>query len=146
MVGRILRESGLPEAACTVEAVPHDRMPAELALADAGLCFGTQAGSERGGSPTKIGEYWACGLPVVATPNMGDVDAVVREERVGVIVERDTDDAYRKAAFRLAELLRDPETPARCRRAAERHYSLDTACRTQRELYRRVVRAEAAAP
>ena len=44
-VRRILNQSGLPESAWSMKQVPYDRMPAELVQADAGLCFGTQAGS-----------------------------------------------------------------------------------------------------
>jgi len=77
------------------------------------------------------------------TPNVGDVDAIVRDEGVGVIVADDSDAAYREAARRLGELLRDPEVKWRCRQAAERHYGLEQACRTQMELYQSLLRPSA---
>ena len=146
IVGRILRGSGLPDTSWSVEEMAYAGMPAALSEADAGLCFGTQGGSERGGSPTKIGEYWACGLPVVVTPNVGDVDAIVQDEGVGVIVEAASDEAYRSAARRLAKLLRDPTLRVRCRQAAEKHFALEPACRAQLGLYCRVLGLENAVP
>ncbi|HXF39137.1 MAG TPA: glycosyltransferase, partial [Blastocatellia bacterium] len=88
----------------------------------------------------KIGEYWAMGLPVVTTPNVSDTDEIIRRERVGVVVRENSDDAYRSAARELKALLEDEELAARCRRAAEDHYSLDRACDRQFDLYRDLTR------
>lgn len=143
LVAQILRSSGLAEESWSVEAKPYEAMPEELAPNDAGLFFLTQGRSEHGCSPTKIGEYWACGLPVVTTPNVSDTDAIIREEGVGVIVPEHSDEAYRQAARRLMTLLGEADLRERCRRAAERHYSLEAACRTQMELYSTLLRGEA---
>ena len=78
------------------------------------------------------------GLPVISTPNVSDSDEIIRGERVGVIVTDHSDESYRKAVSELILLLQDPETPARCRRAAETHYSLDPACSRQALLYNRL--------
>jgi glycosyltransferase involved in cell wall biosynthesis len=111
-------------------------MPGELAMHDAGIHFLAQGLSEHGGSPTKIGEYWAAGLPIVVTPNAGDSDEIVRRERVGVIVEEHSDEAYSRAAAELRSLLQDGDLANRCRRAAEAHYALGPACERQFSLYR----------
>jgi hypothetical protein len=78
------------------------------------------------------------GLPVIATPGLGDVDDIVRREGVGVVVREHDDEAYRASLEELQALLRDPELPNRCRAAAERHYGLDEACRRQLTVYRRL--------
>jgi glycosyltransferase involved in cell wall biosynthesis len=140
LVAELLGRGGLPQEAWSVDRLAHEAMPAELARHDAGLFFLTQGLSEHGCSPTKIGEYWACGLPVVTTPNVSDTDAIVRRERVGVVVGGHADADYRAAAAELEELLRDPELAARCRRAAQAHYALEPACQRQWALYRRLAR------
>lgn len=134
-VGRVLGASELPATAWSVDTVPHAAMPKELLQHDAGLFFLTQGLSEHGCSPTKVGEYWACGLPVITTPNVSDTDEIVRRERVGVIVPDHSPAGYRAAARELGFLLKDPDLPARCRRAAEAHYSLADACQRQVGLY-----------
>jgi glycosyltransferase involved in cell wall biosynthesis len=138
LVAETLARGGLPRDAWSLECLPHREMPEALGGQDAGLLFLARGLSEHGGSPTKVGEYWACGLPVVATANVSDVDAIVRAEGVGVIVEEDTDPAFERAAEALRALLADPELPARCRRAAEVHYGLEPAVRRQADLYRQL--------
>lgn len=134
-VASMLGRGGLSGDSWSTEAVPYSAMPAMLADQDAGLMFLSQGLSEHGCSPTKIGEYWAMGLPVVTTPNVSDTDEIIRTERVGVVVRENSDEAFRSAARELKSLLEDEELPARCRRAAERHYALAQACDRQFRLY-----------
>lgn len=136
LVSSMLRGSGLSDNEWSFDVVPHALMPKELAREHAGLFFLARGISEHGCSPTKIGEYWAAGLPVVTTPNVSDTDEIIRRERVGVIVEGHSDDDYRRAASELRSLLDDKELSLRCRRAAEEHYALQPACERQLELYR----------
>ena len=139
LVEDALVESGLPKESWSVDAVPHAAMPGELAQSDAGLFFLTQGLSEHGCSPTKIGEYWACGLPVVTTPNVSDTDEIVRRERVGVIVTEHSEAGYLDAISELRTLLKDPDIKTRCRRAAEAHYALEPGCQGQIALYGQVL-------
>lgn len=141
LVSQIMRESGLAGDRWEVKFVPHEEVPSELASCDAGLAFVQQGIAVHGCSLTKIGEYWAAGLPVVATANISDTDEIVRQHRVGVILRAQTDDDYRIAARELAALLRDPELRGRCRSAAEANYALEPACREQMTLYSRFVRS-----
>jgi glycosyltransferase involved in cell wall biosynthesis len=130
-----LASSELPDGAWSSKFVPYERLPDELAKHDAGFCFHSHSLSAAGGSSTKVGEYWAMGLPVISTPGLGDVDDIVRQERVGVVVQDHSDDAYRASLDELRTLLQDPQLAARCRAAAERHYGLDDACRRQFAIY-----------
>jgi len=135
LIASMLRQGGLRDDFWSVESVPYPAMPSKLADQDAGLFFLSQGLSEHGCSPTKIGEYWAMGLPVVTTPNVSDTDDIIRRERVGIIVAENSDDAFRRAARELKSLLEDSGLPARCRRAAEAHYALEPACERQVDLY-----------
>lgn len=139
LVRSMLAVGGLSAEHWSVESVPHAAMPEQLAQQHAGLFFLAQGLSEHGCSPTKIGEYWAMGLPVITTPNVSDTDEIIARRRVGVIVHEHTDAAYRHAGDQLLLLLNDPELPARCRQAAEAHYALEPACQRQMDLYDRVL-------
>src|SRR5260370_11025017 len=125
----------LTAASWTLRSLHHPEVPAELREHDAGLHFLREGLSASGGSPAKIGEYWACGLPAVVTPGIGDLDEIIGGERVGVIAEGTSPDAWRHTLGRLRGLLSDPDLRRRCRAAAVRHYSLDDAWRRQAALY-----------
>lgn len=138
LVESMLDISGLARDAWTLKELTHSSVPAELQRHDAGLFFLTEGLSEHGCSPTKIGEYWACGLPVVTTPNVSDTDAIVRNRRVGVVVRSRESGAFDRAADALLDLLGDKELQKRCREAAENVYSLESSCLRQMDLYRSV--------
>lgn len=146
LVRSMLTMGGLSAEHWSVGSVPHAAMPEQLAQQHAGLFFLAQGLSEHGCSPTKIGEYWAMGLPVITTPNVSDTDDIIRCRRVGVIVREHSDAEYRRAGEELRSLLNDPELPRRCRQAAEMHYALEPACQRQMDLYDRVLAGTMPAP
>ena len=141
LVESMLDASGLEREAWSLKELAHLDVPAEVQRHHAGLFFLTEGLSEHGCSPTKIGEYWACGLPVVTTPNVSDTDAIVRAERVGVVIGGREAGALEASGLELLKLLQDPGLAARCRRAAEKVYSLGEACERQRALYSRLMTA-----
>jgi glycosyltransferase involved in cell wall biosynthesis len=136
LVAGMLRAGGLGEGLWRTDFVPHPEMPDALGRHDAGLFFLARGSSEMGCSPTKIGEYWACGLPVVTTPGASDTDELIARFRCGVIVSEHTEAGYRRAGDELRVLLADPALSSRCRAAAEAHYALEPACDRQVQLYR----------
>jgi len=130
-----LDDSGLPRDSWSIESVPHSTMPQELARQDVGLFLFTRGISEHGCSPTKVGEYWAMGLPVVITPNVSDTEDIVRRERVGVLLSGFSAAAYARALDELVAILKDADLPERCRAASERYYGLEPACERLHEMY-----------
>ncbi len=111
----LCRGAGIP---LVTRAVPLEEMPAYLSAADAGLCFLRPFPSKLSCSPIKLGEYLACGLPVVSTSGCGDYDQLIRDAAVGVVVENSRRDAYPQAASDLKRLLDEPGIGDRCRAAA----------------------------
>jgi glycosyltransferase involved in cell wall biosynthesis len=139
VVTSMLEGSELSESSWSYASVPHAEIPTQLKHQHAGLLFYPQGLSEHGGSPTKVGEYWASGLPVITTPNVSDTDEIIRREKVGIVIRNHTDDAYQQAARELLQLLTDSDLSSRCRRAAETYYALHPACEKQIDLYRDLV-------
>ncbi|MBI2833839.1 MAG: glycosyltransferase [Acidobacteria bacterium] len=133
----LLSRGSLASDAWSIETLPHADVPQALASHDAGVHF-LNPGLSDGGSPTKIGEYWAVGLPAAVTPRMGDTDAIIQREGVGIVVDGHSDVEYRQAFEQLLVLLRDSGLAQRCRRSAEAHYNLDVACDQQMQIYDRL--------
>lgn len=136
LITGMLDKGGLPRKAWTLEALAYSEMPHRLGSHQAGLFFLTHGISEHACSPTKIGEYWAVGLPIVGTPNVSDTDEIIRRERVGVTIKDHSEKSYLQAYKDLQELLTDPELSKRCRQAAENYYALIPACESQFSLYK----------
>jgi glycosyltransferase involved in cell wall biosynthesis len=110
-----------------------------LAAADVGVSFVRPCFSKISSSPTKIGEYLAAGLPVVSTAGIGDVDALLREGRVGALVEDFSAEGYEAAAGAVGALRDDPAVPERCLAVARQRLSLrDVGIPRYDALYRRV--------
>lgn len=95
--------------------------------------------SELGRSPTRLAEILGCGLPVVANEGVGDVARIIRDYRVGVLAAGPGRQEMEAAWDDLQRLLADPELPARCRRAAEEVFSLETGTAAYSRLYAAVL-------
>jgi glycosyltransferase involved in cell wall biosynthesis len=119
-----LARAGVADDAYRIASAAADEVGDYLAAADFAICFCHPKPSLIAASPTKIGEYLAAGLPVVSGPRVGDTDAILREERAGVVVTEFIDAAYESAAVEILALAADPESRARCRSVAERVFSL----------------------
>ena len=57
----------------------YEDVPRYLVAGDIGLVIYKKAYSLIGRSPTKLGEYWACGLPVLSLKGVGDLDQLEKK-------------------------------------------------------------------
>lgn len=106
---------------------PPAGMPRLIAESTVGLsvCRHDAGVSLLAAMPTKIGEFLSTGRPVVVNLNLGDAGRIVEDERCGIALHGTTDVEIAAAVERLAGLLDDPDTPARCRDVAERRFDLN---------------------
>jgi len=130
--GAVVAEGGL------IASSSFAGMPERVRAHHAGLCVCVTADRVAllGAMPTKLGEFLATGRPVVVNAGLGDCDTLLPDAGAGVILQGTDDAALERGATDLLDLLVDPETPARCRRLAEEHFSLDRAVATLLEVYR----------
>lgn len=137
-IHRSLEAQGLTPAEVTVRSIPYGEMPEWLSLADAAVLFRRPSYSLKGVSPTKVGEFIACGVPVVLNAGIGDSDGIVGGHRVGVLVFRLEPGEYSRAAEALLDLLGDPMLRARCRAVAE-EFALERGISRYAETYAALV-------
>jgi glycosyltransferase involved in cell wall biosynthesis len=125
--GPMLREldrNGIGAADYRILRAEPEEIGRYLAAADVGLSFIRPCFSKISSSPTKIGEYLAAGLPVVSTAGIGDVDALLRDNRVGALVEDLSISGYEVTLAALRELREDPALRERCTDVAGRNLAL----------------------
>ena len=136
-------EEGLTDDALTVLRVSPEDVPSYMRLARAGVSFRKPTFSQIAASPTKVPEYLAAGIPVVTNAGIGDTDQVVRDERVGIVVDELDAGSIQTAARELLEMLDSKEElAARCREVARRYFSLsEVGGPRYREVYRALATA-----
>jgi glycosyltransferase involved in cell wall biosynthesis len=138
---RRVREYGLEELVhCRTEPVPHDELGGWIRRGRVGLIPGqVSVQNMTPFVPTKLFEYLACGLPVVA----GDLPSIRRFHAVadwGVLVEPSDADGYARAAGYLldhAQMAR--ELGQQGREVVERCFNWETEARKLLDLYARVL-------
>ncbi len=108
--------SGLPAGTVSVERVPPEHVPSYLAAADLGLALREPAYSQHAVSPIKVSEYLLCGLPVLATRGVGDLDSQLGAGVGRLLAEPDADSLEAAARWFVDEVLPDRgQLRERCR-------------------------------
>ena len=123
----------------SVLAVASADVPSYLAAADVGLAFIKRCVSKLASSPTKNGEYLACGLPLVINAGVGDSDALINDWKAGVLIEEFTDDAFDAAGREVDVVVRDVDARKHARAVAEKVFDLEIAGERYAALYERVL-------
>jgi len=118
-------------AACAPEAV-HTALQRQTAS----VMFFTDGLSKLGSSPTRMAEILGCGMPVIANDGVGDVAAIIRKHRVGVIATSAAPEAMEQAWSGLLALLAEPDIAGRCRAAAQEVFSLKAGTTAYAAIYR----------
>ena len=102
-VAKLIDECGVDDV--RVVSCSPDEVPSYLAHATIGLCLIEPSFAKIASSPTKLAEYLACGLPVIANcRGIGDLDQLLEEHEIGIKLEDFTDTGYSQALTQLAEL------------------------------------------
>jgi len=126
-------------------SVAASEVPSYLAAADAGLAFIKRCESKIASSPTKNGEYLACGLPLIINAGIGDSDALINEWKAGVLINDFNEQEFAAAARAIEVMAAEPDARSRARRVAEQLFDLN-AVGTERyaALYEKVLSHEKA--
>lgn len=118
----LLRQRGFDDIDYFVGRVAPANIPEYLSASDAGLSFVKAGYATQSRSPTKIPEYLACGLPIIANAGIGDVDELIVDSGVGVLVKEFSRESYLEVLQGI-EMLGD--IGDRCRETAIRKFDLE---------------------
>jgi glycosyltransferase involved in cell wall biosynthesis len=124
-VRELMRARNVDADNFSVTAVSSSEVPSYLAAADVGLAFIKRCVSKIASSPTKNGEYLACGLPLVINAGVGDSDLLINEWKAGVLIEDFGEEDYLKAGREIELIVADREARKKARSVAERVFNLE---------------------
>lgn len=137
IVAGMLRERGFTESDFLIASVDHYEIQSYLAAGDLAISFVKAGYSTASRSPTKIPEYLACGLPVVANSGVGDVDRQITGNGVGVLVHGFASNDYVMAFEELKQL---GNVGSNCVETARREFDLHSVGRDRyRRIYKRLL-------
>lgn len=129
-------KKGINRSQVEVRAARRDEVPEQIRRMDIGLCFVLPTPSMAAAAPTKIGEYLACGVPVVANTQPGDLEELFRDPRIGAGIRDFTPAEFVRAANHALSLTRIETTAIACRATAERLFSLSRGVACYAAVYR----------
>ena len=114
---------GLPFDIFNVMFVQHQDVPRYMQAGDFAICPVKPVPTKRYCTPVKDGEYWAMGLPVVITNNISDDSDIIRDNKIGAVLEDLSDKSYKQAVTQVDGLLKQDkqELKKKIRTMAERH-------------------------
>jgi glycosyltransferase involved in cell wall biosynthesis len=124
-VEAVLKERRIAPGRYTIRSVSSEDVSSFLSASDAGIAFIKPCFSKLASSPTKNGEYLACGLPLIINSGIGDSDALIEREGVGALVSRFTGSEYDEAANTILHILEGPnQARLRSREVAKRLFDV----------------------
>ena len=104
----------------------------------AGLLYFTAGVSKLGSAPTRMGEFLACGIPVIGNRGVGDMADLIERYKVGIVIEDGSQISIDNALVSLDELYEDDQLSKRCRYAAEDYFSADKGAEKYRSIYKAI--------
>ena len=139
-VRELMKSRNVGTESFSVLTVASSTVPSYLAAADAGLAFIKRCVSKVASSPTKNGEYLACGLPLIINAGVGDSDSLIHDWKAGVLIESFTEEEYAEAGRNIEAMVAAPAARRDARSIAEQLFDLNAiGAKRYATLYERVL-------
>ena len=123
-VRELMSARAIGEDNFSVRAVAPRDVPSYLAAADVGISFIKRCFSKLASSPTKNGEYLACGLPIVINAGIGASDQLARGSEAAILVDDANEQGFERAWIAIQEVIGNPRMKAKARQLAEKEFDL----------------------
>ncbi|MCL5951464.1 MAG: glycosyltransferase [Chloroflexi bacterium] len=123
-VEALIHANQIPKTRCVVQSAIHHEVPSYLSAADVGFLLRDNLLLNRVASPTKFGEYMACGVPIIGSPNVESVKEAILHQEIGFLLDSDNPESLGVLVSCVRNLMRQRYSWARkCRTYAEQSLS-----------------------
>ncbi len=129
----IIMKTTLPINKCIILWCSHEQVHKYLSAADAGIIMRENTIVNNVASPIKIGEYLACGLPIIMTRGIGDFGDLVSQIGIGLLLEENGDMACQVISF--MSRLDYAEVRRKAINFAYKHFSFQSHLEDYKKLY-----------
>ena len=103
---------------------------------DFGCFFANENLSIKGSMPTKLGEFLACGVPVICNPINLDVSELIQKNKVGIISDFNSSLNLEALYAEMLQLSKSNDTRDNCRNIAESYFSIESGIEKYEKVYR----------
>ena len=119
----------------------HEKIAEYMKVMGLAIYFYKPSISRLACSPTKLGEFLACGIPVISNTGVGDQDEIIHnnENPVGVIVKNFDKQSVVKAVDMSLNLIQADGIHERCRGVAENKFSLIKGSTEYSKIYQQLI-------
>lgn len=131
-----LKEYKIPLENCVIEKVTFGEMPRRLGDIDISLFYIKPFFSKNASAATKLGELLATGIPVLTNKECGDHEYYIKNYNVGKILAFDKLETYDFKS--IIEPLLSEKTSLRCRKLAEKYFSLSRGINDYKFIYKKI--------
>lgn len=135
-----LKEFKIPNNRLIKRYVKHNEMPEYLNTADFAFATIKDIKVSKFQSPVKIGEYWACGLPILLSGGVGDESGFIESEKGGILIHNYELSTLKEVINRLKVILNSTITSMHYHKLALKYRNFDQIKTT----YKKVLRSEIA--
>ena len=131
-----LKEYDIPDDKITLKKVDFADMPQALEEIEIAVFYIHPYFSKRASAATKLGEFFASGIPVFTNGNVGDHEYYISQYKTGKILDFE---ALKTYDFKmLTDSLRNESTALRCRALAEKDFSVSEGVKGYKEIYSQI--------
>lgn len=113
----------------------HSEVPLLMNQMDAGIFFINQLFSKTASAPTKLGEFLGCGIPCLTNNKIGDMQAIIENENVGVSIPDFSQENIKAGIQDLIDITQTPNISKQCVRTSNKYFSLKNGVNRYDEIY-----------
>ena len=132
-----LKKYNIDQAKVRIISSQFNKVYRYLIAGDIGVILYKKQFSAIGRSPTKLGEYWACGLPIISINGLGDLDAIIKKYPEGGNLVSDLDSKNILQA--IDELFVKSENKTLLRKYAEDYFSIESGVDRYYNIYEKLI-------
>ena len=89
-------------------------------------------------APTKLAEYLGCSVPCIGNYDVGDMEKILEENKIGYVLRSFDNDAILNAAKYIISLSMNSDVRTRCRKVAIANFSLEKGINEYLSIYQKL--------
>ena len=135
-IKEILEENQISLSNVKIFESLYTEMPDNLSKISFGAFFPKKGFYLNGYFPTKLGEFLACGKPLVCGKVNEDVETIIKKNKVGIIIDFEENISVEDKLRELMEILNSEGISEKCREVSEKLFSARNGAKDYRSLYK----------